>query len=99
MNLLENEPEMGNFLVMSLMGMAGIGKTTLARLVSNDDLVNSSFEKKMWITVSMNFDLIKLTKYMIEALTGNSCTLSDLNSLQVLQESIRGFKFLLVLDD
>ncbi|XP_073138185.1 putative disease resistance RPP13-like protein 1 [Henckelia pumila] len=99
-NLLANEPEMGNFSVMSLVGMAGIGKTTLAKLVYNDDLVNSNFQKKMWVTVSMNFDLIKITKYMIEALTGNSCTLSDLNSVQVLlQESIRGFKFLLVLDD
>ncbi|XP_075480468.1 putative disease resistance RPP13-like protein 1 [Primulina tabacum] len=99
-NLLKNEPEMGNFSVMSLKGMAGIGKTTLARLVYHDDLVNSSFEKKMWVTVSMNFDLIKITKYTIEALTGNSCSLFDLNSVQVLlQESIRGFKFLLVLDD
>ncbi|XP_073151142.1 putative disease resistance protein RGA3 [Henckelia pumila] len=99
-DFLNHEPKMGNFSVASIVGMAGIGKTTFARLIYDDTSVNKSFDKKMWVSVSMKFDLIRITKSILEALTGNSCTLSDLNSVQVLlQHVIRGFKFLLVLDD
>ncbi|XP_073155763.1 putative disease resistance RPP13-like protein 1 [Henckelia pumila] len=89
-----------NLSVMSLVGMAGIGKTTLARLVYDDKSVNKVFDKKMWVSVSMKFDMIGITKSILEALTGNSCALADLNSVQVLlRRVIQGLKFLLVLDD
>lgn len=100
LRLLNHNPRMGNFSVMSFVGMAGIGKTTLARLVYDDISVNTTFVKKMWVSVSTKFDVIRITKSILEAVTGNSCTLTDLNSVQVLlQNAIRGFKFLLVLDD
>ncbi|XP_073150902.1 putative disease resistance RPP13-like protein 1 [Henckelia pumila] len=100
LDLLKLEPVIGNFSVISLVGMAGIGKTTLAQLVYGDKTVDDIFKKKMWVSVSMKFDVIRIMQSIIGELTGIRCTDSDLNSVQVqLQAAIKGFKFLLVLDD
>lgn len=85
-----------SFSVISIMGMCGIGKTAVARLVYDE----CSFDKKIWVSVSVDFDAIKITKSIIEFATLCACNLSDLGSLQyMLQGILQGSKFLLVLDD
>ncbi|KAK6127155.1 hypothetical protein DH2020_039103 [Rehmannia glutinosa] len=91
---------MGKFSVISVVGMGGIGKTTVAKLVYDDDRVCSNFQRRIWVSMSMEFDLVRVMKSMIEYTTLCACNLSDLNSLQVvLQGLLCGRKFLLVLDD
>ncbi|RAL42408.1 hypothetical protein DM860_017588 [Cuscuta australis] len=90
----------GNLSVVPIIGMAGIGKTTLAQLVYNDDKLVGEFDMKMWVSVSVDFDTIRITKSIIESASLKRCKLSNLDSVQVkLQGLIRGKKFLLVLDD
>ncbi|KAL9150876.1 hypothetical protein ABFS82_11G016700 [Erythranthe guttata] len=99
-HLLTGECDVDNFSVIPLVGMCGLGKTTLARLVFDDDTVSSSFGKKMWVSISTNFDAVRITKSIIECVTLSPCNLSDLYSLQKeLRNLLRGVKFLLVLDD
>ncbi|KAJ6956939.1 putative disease resistance protein RGA3 [Populus alba] len=85
---------------ISLVGMGGIGKTTLAQLVYNDHEVENHFDKRIWVCVSDPFDETKIAKAILEALKGSA---SDLIELQALLENIQplitGKKFLLVLDD
>ncbi|XP_078154348.1 putative disease resistance protein RGA3 [Carex rostrata] len=92
-----------NVSVLSIVGMGGIGKTTLAQKVCNDKTVKSYFHPIMWVCVSNNFDLVRLTKEMIESsATKNKkeCNLTNLNELQKdLQKRLNSKKFLLVLDD
>ncbi|XP_078154342.1 putative disease resistance protein RGA3 isoform X2 [Carex rostrata] len=92
-----------NVSVLSIVGMGGIGKTTLAQKVCNDKTVESYFDLIMWVCVSDNFDLVRLTKEMIEgSATKNEkeCNLTNLNELQKdLQKRLNSKKFLLVLDD
>ena len=81
--------------------MGGLGKTTLAQLVYNDDRVKAQFPCRIWVCVSKPFDEIKVAKAIIESLTGNAAPgLVQLENLQqCIGAAIVGKKFLLVLDD
>ncbi|XP_015089762.1 putative disease resistance protein RGA3 [Solanum pennellii] len=86
--------------VVSITGIGGIGKTTVAKLVYNDAVVESSFDTRIWVCVSEGFNVKRLLKAIIESGTGSSCNLVEMDVIQRrVQELILGKKFLLVLDD
>ncbi|KAL6328491.1 hypothetical protein AAG906_038685 [Vitis piasezkii] len=85
--------------VMSIVGMGGSGKTTLARLLYNDEGVKEHFHLKAWVCVSTEFLLIKVTKTILEEI-GSKTDSDNLNKLQLeLKDQLSNKKFLLVLDD
>ncbi|XWS10203.1 hypothetical protein CRYUN_Cryun39dG0055000 [Craigia yunnanensis] len=99
--LLSNDGSDNEVFVIPIIGMGGIGKTTLAQLVYNDNGVRSSFDHKSWVCVSEDFDAIAITKTILQSISSECCTnTNDLNLLQVkLKEKLVGKKVLLVLDD
>ncbi|GLT39652.1 hypothetical protein SLA2020_138320, partial [Shorea laevis] len=93
--------EIGEIGVVCVVGMGGVGKTTLAQLVYNDEKVENLFELRVWVCVSEDFDVVRVTKILLQAVTKEGChSKGDLNSLQLmLREELSGKKFLIVLDD
>ncbi|KAG6489248.1 putative disease resistance protein RGA3 [Zingiber officinale] len=86
--------------VLAIVGIGGIGKTTLAQQVYNDEAVQEHFQLKIWVCVSENFSVERLTKEIIESTTRNKCELTNLDALHViLKEEVTSKKFFIVLDD
>ncbi|TYI48293.1 hypothetical protein E1A91_D13G237300v1 [Gossypium mustelinum] len=100
-SMLMKPNEDQNVPVIPIVGLGGLGKTTLAQLAFNDDRVTSLFPLKIWICVSEEFDLSRLLKLIIQSVNkGERCDDSTLDALQArLRSLLNDKKFLLVLDD
>ncbi|KAG6625414.1 putative disease resistance RPP13-like protein 1 [Carya illinoinensis] len=91
--------------VIPIFGMAGIGKTTLAKFVYNNQDVQRSFNPKVWVCVSAydgDFDVATITRAILHSMTPeiNYYSSMDLNQLQVeLKKLLNEKRFLIVLDD
>ncbi|KAL6327671.1 hypothetical protein AAG906_022611 [Vitis piasezkii] len=98
--LLRDDPCTDEVCAIPVVGMAGIGKTTLAQLAFNDDDVKARFDLRVWVYVSDDFDVLKITKTILQSVSPNTHDVNDLNLLQMtLREDLSGKKFLLILDD
>ncbi|KAM5578734.1 putative disease resistance protein RGA3 [Rosa sericea] len=99
--LSESNPEGQNPIVIPIVGMGGIGKTTLSQLAYNDEKVKASFTNRIWVCVSDPFDELNIAKAIVGALGVDVNSISnDLEAFfQCVHKSIEGKKFLLVLDD
>ncbi|TVU24739.1 hypothetical protein EJB05_27193, partial [Eragrostis curvula] len=86
--------------VLPIVGMGGIGKTTVAQLVYNDGRVQESFDLMGWVHVSEKFDLRRLTIEITDSLTRKPCGFNALSSVHdVLKEGVNAKSVFLVLDD
>ncbi|KAL9450503.1 hypothetical protein AB3S75_012271 [Citrus x aurantiifolia] len=99
--LCESSKEQKGPCIISLVGMGGIGKTTLAQFAYNNGDVKKHFDERIWVCVSDPFDEFRIARAVIEALKpGSARDLVEFQSLmQHIQECVEGKKFLLVLDD
>ncbi|CAL4888695.1 unnamed protein product [Urochloa decumbens] len=93
--------------VLPIVGPGGIGKTTFTQHLYNDKRLEKHFTVKVWICVSTNFDVLKLSKEILNCLfaienEGNKVA-NETTNLDLLQKSIaeriKSKRFLVVLDD
>ncbi|GLT37491.1 hypothetical protein SLA2020_118040 [Shorea laevis] len=87
--------------VISIVAMGGLGKTTLAKSVQNDEKIVRNFGKTMFICVSEDFDVKKILKEMLESLTKVGCSIENQAATLVgkIQDELKNENYLLILDD
>ncbi|KAL4277937.1 hypothetical protein GQ457_03G034690 [Hibiscus cannabinus] len=100
--LLTTERKEDKFVsVIPIVGLGGIGKTTLAQTVYNDERVMRNFELRMWVSVNGDFSVRKILNLTMESATRRRC--DDQLGMDALQFQLRELlldkRYLLVLDD
>ncbi|GAB4832546.1 hypothetical protein Ancab_040274 [Ancistrocladus abbreviatus] len=89
-----------NVCVISIVGIGGHGKTTLAQRVYNDEKVEKHFELRLWACISDVFDVKEIIKKILMSATNSESGNLGMDQLQhQLRNEISGKKYLLVLDD
>ncbi|KAL1366952.1 hypothetical protein AAHE18_02G015800 [Arachis hypogaea] len=83
--------------VILIVGIGGVGKTTLAQWLYNNENLMEGFQVKEWVCISEDFNIVEATKNIIGQTARN---IEDFNSLQLkLKEKLSEKKFFIVLDD
>ncbi|XP_057744563.1 putative disease resistance RPP13-like protein 1 [Arachis stenosperma] len=88
--------------VIAIVGIGGVGKTTLAQSLynNNEEEFMKEFDLKAWVCVSEKFEVVETTRDVIKQIHGGTCSLDNFNSLHnALKEELSNKKFFIVLDD
>jgi Leucine-rich repeat (LRR) protein len=89
-----------NVSVLPIVGIGGLGKTTLAQLVFNDEQIQKHFDLKMWVCVSDIFNVKTIVSKILESATKKKPEAGEMDTLvYYLSKEIEGKKYFLVLDD
>ncbi|XP_049391839.1 putative late blight resistance protein homolog R1A-3 isoform X4 [Solanum stenotomum] len=85
--------------VISIVGMPGLGKTTLAKKVYNNMLVASHFNVRAWCTVSQKYNKSKVLLEILQQVTGLGGKESEDDLAEKLRVALYDKRYLIVLDD
>ncbi|KAI5015908.1 hypothetical protein ZWY2020_059447, partial [Hordeum vulgare] len=94
-----SENTVQDLVVLAMHGIGGLGKTTLAKMIYNN---NTKFEEyvRVWIYVSETFDLNKIGNSLISQLSQNESTYTETQMIhRSLAQLLANKKVLIILDD
>jgi hypothetical protein len=97
----KNIHEHKKVMVYAIVGVGGIGKTTLAKKIFNHDFIKLEFENRLWLSVNQEFsDSDLLERAITEARGDHQAARNTKAALErTLKEALEGYRTLLVMDD
>ncbi|KAJ6862082.1 hypothetical protein NC652_039040 [Populus alba x Populus x berolinensis] len=102
--LVEGEEKLSS---ISVVGMGGLGKTTLVKKVYDSHPIRRSFDAHSWVTVSKSFAATELLRVALqgflvtanEPVPDNLQSMTDLQLIDALRNYLRRRRYVIVLDD
>lgn len=85
--------------VFAIVGAVGIGKTSLAREIYNDDRVTENFPIRLWVNMSEDMSEAAFLKEIIRGAGANIGDAESKEELLILLSSTLSKRFFIVLDD
>ncbi|MCD9561330.1 hypothetical protein HAX54_020387 [Datura stramonium] len=83
-----------------IVGMGGLGKTTVAKRIFNDEQIEKHFEKRVWLCLPEMSETKSFLELILESLTKRKVEVQSRDIIvKTLQDELGGKKYLLVLDD
>ncbi|XP_037416410.1 putative disease resistance protein RGA4 [Triticum dicoccoides] len=104
MLMMESGDKSDSIMVFAIVGVGGIGKTTLSKKVFNDEAIQDKFTTKIWLSVTQEFSEVELLQTAITSANGNlpgpgGGSQDKALLVPALASAIRDKKIFLVLDD
>ncbi|CAA6672379.1 unnamed protein product [Spirodela intermedia] len=92
------------FEVISVVGMGGMGKTTIAKKIYSSDPVKGHFDYRAWVTVSQKFTAIELLRSILDCIPRPTKeedirSLTEMQLVENLRACLEKVRYLVVLDD
>ncbi|KAM4092092.1 hypothetical protein ACB094_06G011100 [Castanea mollissima] len=96
-----------NRMVISTVGIGGVGKTTLVKKVYENDEVATHFDCRAWITVSQSYKIEEILRNMMkqfykarkESIPVEIDTMEQITLMEQLRQYLREHRYVIVLDD